>query len=184
MASLTIIAEVSAVHILPPVTAGAFGARVARIAGAVVAGRAYQPFMPAGQCKIGPRIMIESPALPVGCVVARLAICRRAQRTAMMIVIVARCARHSFCREALVGMAIDALHIPVLAKQREARQRMVEPDAAGPTARVVAARAILAQFARMLIVLRVAGATLGGKLHHIGGLNVAGFAFGLGVLPG
>ena len=160
MAAVAILPEPAAMDILPFVAVNALAAQLRRIAGAHMAGRTDQSFVLAGKRKVGLRVMIERPDLPVDRVVTTAAGSRRAQRALMVAVLMAGVAAYPFGGKGLVCMAACTGDLGVLAQQREARQGVIETDAGFPVTAVVTLPAGSAELAGMGIVLRVAAGTL------------------------
>ena len=160
MASGAILAEAAAMNVVAAVAIDALRTLSGRIAGPRMAGRTDQAAMPSGQRKRGGAIVIEGPGLPVGGVVTALALCRRAEASGMVPVIMARRARHAPGRKALVGMTGGTLQRSMFAQQREAGQPVIEANANRPAINGMAALAIPAKLAPMNVVSGMAGAAL------------------------
>jgi hypothetical protein len=95
-----------------------------------------------------------------------------------MVINMASSAGDALCRIALVSMAFFTGHRDVLAKEREARERVIELNALLPIVRIVAALALIAQLAFMRIVFAMASHARRRRLDDIGRLLVAPLALG------
>jgi len=142
-----------------------------------MAGRADQPLVFTGQGKARRGVMIEPPHLPVIAVVTLDARRRSAQGAGMVIVGVTGLARNALGRERLVCVASTAGKRCVLADQREPRQGVIEHDLALPGDDVVAASAIIPEFALMRIICGMTADTGYGQVNDVRGLFVTRRAF-------
>lgn len=140
--------------------------------------------MPAGESEAGPLVVVESPDLPIHCVVTAAAARRPAQPALMVFVFMARRAAYALGGKALVGMAAGACDLGVLAQQGKARERVIETDIGFPTAAAVALSALVSELPGMDIVLRMASGTFHGELQFPRRANVAAFAADSGMFPG
>lgn len=156
MAALAIIPKFAAVAVVPAMAIDAFAADLRRVAGAPVAGGAYQPVMPSCQWKMRLPVMVERPHRPIDGVVAGATLRRGTERPRMLLVLVTIRAGGSCRAVGSIFVARTALETRMTAEQWETRQRVVESDLACPVLAVVTARAVPPQTTRVFVIFPVA----------------------------
>lgn len=181
MAAGAVLAKAAAMDVVAAVAGNALGTLLGGISRPAVAGRADQPLVLAGQGKLRRLVMIEVPRFPVERIVAVAALRRRAQRSHVVFVFMARSAGNPLCREAFVGMAGGALQCTVFAQQWEAGKIMVKTDLGFPIIGIVAPPAIGTQLAKVNVDLGMAGSAFGRELYLARWFDVAGLTLHAGM---
>ncbi len=126
--------------------------------------------------------MVERPGRPVNGVVAVTAFDRIAKRALMVLVPVARSTAGTFRLVSSIGMAIRTGQLRVFTQKRKTCEVVIEANLGDPILAVVAAAAIRSQTPGVDIVLGMARAAFEGQFHLVGRLDMAGLAFGQGML--
>lgn len=163
MATVTLLTEISMVHIIAPMTDGAAAGNLWRRSGPM-ARLADQSFVGAVQHKLCGAVMVETPQLPaVWCMTC---IALLAQRAFVLVVLaMAAVAGHW-------GIAIHGGHMACLARrrcvqadERETGDVMLEQHVLGPALFVMAPLAGCAEFAAVGIVILMTGAASAFQRH-------------------
>jgi len=184
MAPLTLWAETAFVFVILPMTAdtGGRGFHIP-VHTLTVAGVAIEPFMTSFQLKLGARIVIEVPDLPVACVVAVMALCAQLAPVRVVFLVAGIAGRRRLVLIEVSGMAPYTSGYAMLSDKRVLRVSIMIKENRFPFLLVMTFLALQTEVGPMNVVILMAGVTLGGSLVFIETACMATIAFRLAMVP-